>query len=136
MSYTSYRHEVDKFLDIKKDKALTAVGLYVRGQARLLCSGFKRPTGNLAGKIKYEVGKNEVQIGTNVVSLDSLLRSLNNQDTINLDAFLKAILQTTNLSIDSLIKAVSKSLDTNIDAIILRQLSKSTNFDLASWILC
>ena len=66
MSYTSYRHEVDKFLDIKKDKALTAVGLYVRGQARLLCSGFKRPTGNLAGKINYKVGKNEVQIGTNV----------------------------------------------------------------------
>lgn len=62
-TYQSNRREVQRRIAEQIDRALTAVGLYVEGEAKLRCAV---DTGNLRGSIDNKVDGDHVIIGTNV----------------------------------------------------------------------
>ena len=66
MNFESYRKDVDAEIKARKSKTLATIGAYVTGQAKLLASGFKEPTGRLMGSIEHQEDDNSTQVGTNV----------------------------------------------------------------------
>jgi len=66
MEFESYRKDVDSEIKRRKAKTLATIGGYVTGQAKLLASGFKEPTGRLMGSIEHDETENSTQVGTNV----------------------------------------------------------------------
>ena len=66
IEFQSFRKEVDAEMKKRKATALKAIGGFVTGQAKLLASGFKEPTGRLMGSIKHDETDNSTEIYTNV----------------------------------------------------------------------
>jgi HK97 gp10 family phage protein len=61
--YESNRQNVERRIQEQIERALTAIGLYVEGEAKLRCPV---DTGNLRGSIDHKAKTDHVVIGTNV----------------------------------------------------------------------
>jgi HK97 gp10 family phage protein len=61
--YESNRRNVERRIREQTEQALTAIGLFIEGEAKLRCPV---DTGNLRGSIDNKAKENHVVIGTNV----------------------------------------------------------------------